>query len=739
MLISELLAPKMGDRMGNSKIILGIAFGLLVLSIGSFSTMDAYAALDSKGTEFLIAFLDNVLFNTLQLQMTSDVSTQATINWPAINPTFTTTVAVNPGQITIVDIPQSAEIWVNNAPDDNLVKVTSPEEITVYTVNRAPATSDAALALPTDTFSFKYVTMSYSGGSQFVVAAKFDNTIVTIQKVGLAPFDVTLNKDQGWSTRGGDFSGSIITADKPIGITNGNACVAIPPSVGFCDHIYEHGIPVQGWGERVLITDIPQRPSGTIFRIFASEDNTQVSLDGVNLVILNETEFHETRLVGGHIITADKPIFVVQYITGIDDPGATNGDPAMANIIPTEQYLNSYTFSTVGGNQFNQHFVTITAANSDISTIQFDGAPIGAGNFTPIGSSGFSSAIINNISQGTHTTSSTNGHGILVGGYNSFDSYLYPGGAAFEFINPQPEDDRDGDGVPDLLDECPDEFAETLNGCPGVLYGSDNQGNIFVINHFTGQGTLVGTFSETDTFSTDIECNGLECYAQARNGFFFMEQFDLATATLSGSPFFNGESFTGLEYVGDTLYGTSLEFPRSPSLLSTIDPVGETVTPIGLTGVGPITGLAWDEVNEIMFGVGTDPFETGPTHLYTIDLDTGNATQIGTPEIHLGSLQFGPDGKLYAGATGGGPGGGGDRGNLYVISTNPGNATLVGPTGFDGVTGLTLGPIISEPDPGPGPCPGRRFERRANPLRSKKRSGRTPLWTHCGGVFFYHH
>jgi hypothetical protein len=469
----------------SNKIMLGLVFGLLVLGIGSFSIPDAFAALDSKGTEFLIAFQENFsgTRGALQVHISGDVSTQATITYPSNNPTFSTTVNVNPGQITTVDLPRDPAVWPVGTPSDHLVKVTAPQEITIYTSNLSGASSDAALALPTDTFSFKYVVNMYSSAfsfSQFVVFASSDNTLVTITpSVSLSsgqpanvPFTITLNKGEGFSARTPstqDLSGSIITADKPVGLTNGNGCTQVPIGIAACDHIYEHGIPVQGWGTRVLIADLPDRPNGSIYRIFASEDNTQVSIDGSNIATLNEGQFHETPragLPGGHIVTGDKPIFVVQYITGIRAPGATNGDPAMANIVPTEQFLNSYTFSTVGGNQFVRHFVTIVAANSDLNTIKFDGATIGAGAFTPIGSSGFSSTIRDNISQGTHTTSSSNGHGILVGGYNSADSYLYPGGAAFEFINPQPEDDRDGDGVFDVDDACPDEFAETPDGCP---------------------------------------------------------------------------------------------------------------------------------------------------------------------------------------------------------------------------------------------------------------------------------
>ena len=82
--------------MSSNKIILGVVFGLLVLGIGSFSYNDAFAALDSKGTEFLIAFQANALPGsaTLQLHITGDSATQATVNYPANNPTFISTILI---------------------------------------------------------------------------------------------------------------------------------------------------------------------------------------------------------------------------------------------------------------------------------------------------------------------------------------------------------------------------------------------------------------------------------------------------------------------------------------------------------------------------------------------------------------------------------------------------------------------------------------------------------------------
>jgi hypothetical protein len=266
--------------------------------------------------------------------------------------------------------------------------------------------------------------------------------------------------------------------------------------------------------------------------------------------------------------------------------------------------------------------------------------------------------------------------------------------------------------VTELAGECSVELTpEPETG----LYGSDSDNNIFSVNHMTGQATLIGTFEYGySDYSTEIECKpntvGPECYAQARNGGFTIHQFDLATGTFVGNEIYDGASFNGLEYVDGALYGTSITGPRGPSSLSTLNPDIGTSQLIGLTGVGPISGLAYDTSGGVMYGVaggqgggGEGPNDLGiQTHhlecnsssFYTINLQTGQATAIGCTGEKLGSLQFGPDGKLYAG------GDGSDGGNLYQIDKSTGSATEVGWTGFDSVTGLTLvGDITSPPEP----------------------------------------
>jgi hypothetical protein len=426
---------------------------ILILYTGNTRGQD----LDNKGKDFIMTFLPNLASPTTELHLTASAPTTVTVEYPVNAPTFSTSVAVNPGTITIVNIPaQASSGWTPGSVQDQAVHAYADTEFVCYMINRASATSDAALALPVDVMNTEYIVLTYNSNvvvqdrSEFAVVAGYNNTKVTITPnkalaggyAAGASFSIMLNRGEAFLGQGiingaaGDLTGTIISSDKPIGMTNGNVCTNVPPDVTFCDHIFEVAQPVQTWGNNIMVANLPNRPGGTIYRILASEDNTDIKMDGASLGMRNKGGYIETTLINGsHVFSSDKPIYVTQYMSGDSNPGADQGDPAMGNMIPSEQYLNAYTFSTVGENQFARNFVTIIAANSDRGTLQLDGTTIPAGDYSPIAGTSFSS-VTKEITSGTHNTASLNGHGITVVGINNYDSYLYAGGARFKFINP---------------------------------------------------------------------------------------------------------------------------------------------------------------------------------------------------------------------------------------------------------------------------------------------------------------
>ncbi|REL26767.1 hypothetical protein DXX93_09395 [Thalassotalea euphylliae] len=446
-----------------------------------FMINSAYANIDNQGNEFILAFMPNFdNTNIVELHLATEVATDVQVQYPVNNPTFDTTVSVIPGTVTIVELPNAASIWTQNAVANNAVRaaaVNGIDEFVAYVINRRSFSTDAALGLPIDTFNTEYILSTYNatlGGGQFIVYAAFDNTTVTITptnnitgNLAGVPFDVTLNSGEAYYGRSsasvgtaGSLMGTTVSATRPVGVINGNVCTNIPSNTSFCDHIFEVAQPVASWGTEILVTNLPNRPNGSIYRIVASEDSTNIDQDGVSIGNINRGEFIETApLPDNHVFSSDNPIYVVQFMTGSSSPGAVTGDPSMGNMIPSEQYLSEYTFSTVGGNQFAENFLSIIANNADLATISLDGTPIGAGSFTAIPNTNFSSAVVP-LTDGTHQTLSASPHGITVEGYNQDDSYIYPGGALFSFINPA------GDANPPL---CTSEVTMGEGGVPMLL------------------------------------------------------------------------------------------------------------------------------------------------------------------------------------------------------------------------------------------------------------------------------
>ncbi|MEZ6032636.1 MAG: DUF4114 domain-containing protein [Planctomycetaceae bacterium] len=167
---------------------------------------------DSRGTEFWIGFMDNLLESgnvpQKQLFVTGDVATTGFVEIPGlIDPgtsmPFRADFVVNPGQVTTVDLPSedSREDSFDTQTDFDVeaeliaeiqalgVHVVTQDPVTVYGLNRAVNTTDAFLALPVDALGTEYINLGYNNGSrliastpntEFLIVATEDDTVVTI-------------------------------------------------------------------------------------------------------------------------------------------------------------------------------------------------------------------------------------------------------------------------------------------------------------------------------------------------------------------------------------------------------------------------------------------------------------------------------------------------------------------------------------------------------------------------------
>lgn len=419
-------------------VISAIAAGMLALPASSG------AAADSQGNDFWLAFIDNYQ-GTVQktLFISGAEAASGTVEIPGI--AFSQPFTVTPGAITSVPLPDNSDMTVGEGIEPKGIHVTADHEVTVYGLTRQQFTTDAYLGLPTDVLDTEYIPLGYGIGcctySEFGIAATQNGTTVTITpKVDAqgghpagTPYNVAMNQGDAYQLKSEvaqtDLSGSVITSDKPIAVFAGHECANIPDANTFaCDHVVEEMPPTSTWGTSFGTVPLKTRTGGDTFRILAAQDATQVSINGAVVATLNRGEIHQQLIDGVSTITADKPVLVAQYSNGTTFDNATS-DPFEMLISPLEQFLQGSTVSTPASG-FRSNFINLVVPDVDIGNVAVDGTAVPSGQFTPIGSTGFSGAQVD-VGLGTHNLTGGQPFGAFVYGFDSADSYGYPGGQSF--------------------------------------------------------------------------------------------------------------------------------------------------------------------------------------------------------------------------------------------------------------------------------------------------------------------
>ena len=176
-----------------------------------------------------------------------------------------------------------------------------------------------------------------------------------------------------------DFTGTIISSDKPVSVIVGHQC-GTPADVGTCDFLVEQVPPHPTFGYLFFMAPFTVRQSGEIYRIGSITDGAQVTINcecideivGGNRVALQGSGGVYTATVNrGEYVQCHTPENAQTYCSVQSDPmhpvtmmGYTPGhsidhlsnlpnlpynpiaDPAMVYIPPVSSYLNSYSLST---------------------------------------------------------------------------------------------------------------------------------------------------------------------------------------------------------------------------------------------------------------------------------------------------------------------------------------------------------------------------------------------------------
>lgn len=406
----------------------------------------ALAELDSKGTDFWLAFPENYdQTPELRLFLAGDTGATGRVSVPGIG--FQAAFATSPGQITTVSLPAGAQLTTADGVQPRGIRVEATADVSVYGLNRIQYTTDAYLGLPTDVLGSEYIVMSHPGlsgyGSELAVVAPHDGTTVTIvpsvstgaRQAG-EPFTVSLRAGDAYQLRasgGQDLSGTFIAANKPVAAFGAARCANVPVGYPYCDHLVEQLTPPNTWGTNFAAMPLATRARGDTFRFLAASDGTDVVVNGQRVATLSRGQLHQSVLEGPSHVVATKPILVAQFSNGQNYDGVVS-DPFMMLVPPYEQFLNRYTISTPASG-FAGHYVNIVAPAAAVGKVQVDGAAVPADRFVPIGASGFSGAQVP-IATGAHTLTGPTRFGAFVYGFGSYDSYGYPAGTSLRRLNP---------------------------------------------------------------------------------------------------------------------------------------------------------------------------------------------------------------------------------------------------------------------------------------------------------------
>lgn len=427
---------------------------------------DPVESYDSQPYAVVVSNVDPAKTATVQVQAHDGVQ------WATIQQT-----QVGPNTLHQFDLPDRHIDYTGVNPR-GAYKVLSDVPIIAYQFQpingETSYTSDASLLLPVNVYDKYYYVVGWGessfGNAQLDIVAAEDGTTVTITPAvqtdaggpipGLPagqPYVLPVMNEADViqiESSTNMLSGTYITADKPIGVFSTHWCANVPDQgTCCCDHLEEQVYGLQTWGNTYVASRFPVRNNGapepSYWHLFAAEDGTNVHIDRHPEVTgIPADDFVMTKgqlmtmTVGGteanpgdFVVTADKPIYLMQYMSSSANtnvPPLQAGDPAMAQGVPLAQYRSNYVILIPS----NWLFDRIVLTKKTGSNVTLDGAPVNQAAFTKVGSSEWEVARVP-ADDGVHVLAGDQAFGVLVIGYDEYDSYAYPGGLDQRQINPQ--------------------------------------------------------------------------------------------------------------------------------------------------------------------------------------------------------------------------------------------------------------------------------------------------------------
>jgi len=447
--------------------VLGILFPL-------FATIETFAqSISNEGTDFWICFPSHIpskdqAGNDRLANMSVFITSKSNSSGKVTCGDWTETYDVLANQVIEVEVPREKS-YIENGTRINPfkgIRVTVDEgqpKVVAYAHVFAGARSAASLVLPVEALGQKYYAIAYtqSGGgasanSQLnIVAAEAQTTVKitpVMNKIKFPTISVTLvNAGDVYQYQSDqDITGSIIEVDnsaspcKKIAVFSGSSALSIVPSScdvtgnSSVDPLFQQLYPIESWGKIFSIIPFLGRENGSIYRVLASEDNTQIVFEGV-VKNLNEGEFYESVPVyRTSLLTSNKPVTVAQYaLTQIcsDDRnqirnGSIPGDPDMVILNPLEYSINAITLYSSTKLAISEQYINVTISTAKATTFTINNINYSSSFKTFSLNPEFSYAQINlrSIGGSNFSLAADTGFNAIAYGFGGVESYAYSAG-----------------------------------------------------------------------------------------------------------------------------------------------------------------------------------------------------------------------------------------------------------------------------------------------------------------------
>ncbi|EYF08152.1 IgGFc-binding protein [Chondromyces apiculatus] len=372
--------------------------------------------------------------------------------------------------------------------------LTTSAPVVAYTIfpygGGASAATSASLLLPTTVWDTNYIAVDAFRKSTLVaqaqpsidIVAAENDTVVTINPVAPivggpgvasapagAPATYTLQRGQVLQfSQDQQLIGSPIESNKPIGLWGAASCLSIDVGVAACDSAHQQIPPVKALGNEYVAVRYRNRfddqEESPPWRIVGAVDGTTLTYEPAAPAgaptTLNSGQVAEFSSPGPFVVRSQDeghPFYVSAHMTGcrtLTNGSDCRGDPEFVNVIPSGQYLKSYTFFTDPTYPETNLVITRRRTATGFADVQLACAGTLTG-WQPVGTSGeyeytrFDLVRGNFVPQGgcdngRNEISSAGPIGLTVWGWGSaatapFNtvavSYAYPAGASIQPIN----------------------------------------------------------------------------------------------------------------------------------------------------------------------------------------------------------------------------------------------------------------------------------------------------------------